>query len=116
MHRRWQGYRDVLEAKREDVVQELNCQRARIRIETGGDALDRLRSLSERELAVRNVNRLNALLTQVDAALARIREGTFGTCQVCGEPIGTRRLAAVPWTALCIRCQEDADQREPEAA
>jgi RNA polymerase-binding protein DksA len=41
-------------------------------------------------------------LEQVDAALGRIEAGTYGTCEVCGRPIGAERLEAVPYTTLCI--------------
>jgi DnaK suppressor protein len=44
-------------------------------------------------------------LRQVDEALARIEDGTYGTCSVCGKEIPVERLEAVPWTTLCI---EDA--------
>jgi DnaK suppressor protein len=42
------------------------------------------------------------LLVEIDAALQRIENGTFGTCLVCGKPIGEERLEAVPWATLCI--------------
>ena len=41
-------------------------------------------------------------LGEIDAALARIDDGTYGTCEVCGKPIGAERLAAIPWARLCI--------------
>jgi len=41
----------------------------------------------------------------VDQALARIDDGTFGTCQDCGRPIGADRIEALPWAARCIDCQ-----------
>jgi RNA polymerase-binding transcription factor DksA len=44
----------------------------------------------------------SAGLDQVDAALARIAEGTYGTCAVCGEAIAEGRLEARPWTPFCI--------------
>jgi DnaK suppressor protein len=43
------------------------------------------------------------------AALRRVDEGTYGICQECEEPINPRRLAAVPWASLCLRCQEVRD-------
>jgi DnaK suppressor protein len=46
---------------------------------------------------------------QIDAALARIEDGTFGTCTACGKPIPEERLRAVPWAPLCID-----DQRKQE--
>ncbi|GGI81043.1 TraR/DksA family transcriptional regulator [Pseudarthrobacter scleromae] len=45
----------------------------------------------------------SAGLDQVDAALARIAAGTYGTCAVCGEAIAEGRLEARPWTPFCIR-------------
>ena len=42
------------------------------------------------------------VLAEIDAALRRIDEGTFGICAVCGEPIGEERLEAVPYATLCI--------------
>ncbi len=41
-------------------------------------------------------------IEQVDAALARLDAGTYGTCAVGGEPIPAARLAAVPWAATCV--------------
>lgn len=41
-------------------------------------------------------------LRRVDEALARVEDGTYGTCSVCGKEIPVERLEAVPWTTLCI--------------
>jgi RNA polymerase-binding protein DksA len=41
-------------------------------------------------------------LAEIDAALQRIEDGTYGICEVCGKPIGADRLKALPWTRLCI--------------
>jgi DnaK suppressor protein len=41
---------------------------------------------------------------QIEAALKRISEGTYGTCAKCGEPIDPRRLKALPTAATCISC------------
>ncbi len=42
------------------------------------------------------------VLKQIDAALQRLDDGTFGKCRVCGKPIGDERLEAMPWADLCI--------------
>ena len=47
-------------------------------------------------------------LDDVNAALQRIENGTYGTCEVCGKPIGAERLEAIPWTRLCIDDQRRA--------
>ena len=41
-------------------------------------------------------------LKGVEAALRRIDDGTYGTCEICGKPIGAERLTAIPWARLCI--------------
>ena len=57
----------------------------------------------QRDLALRD--RADNQLVLVDEALARIDDGTYGMCVVCGRPIATERLAALPWAARCIDCQ-----------
>ena len=63
----------------------------------------------QRDLALRD--RAIQQLELVDAALARIEAGTFGTCTNCGKPIAPERLEALPWAALCIDCQRTAARR-----
>ena len=43
-------------------------------------------------------------------ALARLDDGTYGTCQRCGKPISPARLEALPWAAHCIECQASIDR------
>jgi DnaK suppressor protein len=45
------------------------------------------------------------VLGEIDAALARIEKGTFGTCTNCGKEIPLERLEAYPWASLCIDCR-----------
>ena len=49
------------------------------------------------------------LLREIRQALIRLDTGTLGICLDCGEDIGVKRLAAVPWTTSCIVCQEAMD-------
>lgn len=51
------------------------------------------------------------MLKQIDEALDRIRQDTYGLCDVCGEMIGERRLEALPFAKLCIGCQEEEEER-----
>jgi DnaK suppressor protein len=44
-------------------------------------------------------------LDEIDAALKRIDDGTYGLCEICGKPIGEERLRALPWARLCIEDQ-----------
>ena len=45
-----------------------------------------------------------SILDDIDAALQRINEGTFGKCTACGAAISEERLKAIPYTPLCVRC------------
>jgi RNA polymerase-binding transcription factor DksA len=49
-------------------------------------------------------------LQDIDDALRKIEDGTYGTCEVCGKPIAPERLTAIPWARLCID-----DQRRAQA-
>ena len=46
------------------------------------------------------------LLREVQRALRRVEEGTFGICPRCEEPISAKRLDAIPWARYCVTCQE----------
>lgn len=51
------------------------------------------------------------VLADIDAALKRITEDTYGICTNCGEPIAVERLEALPWATLCIDCKRDRERR-----
>ena len=108
-------YRNVLEAKQSELVQVVR-NRDGIVIEKSADAFDEVQYATERELAIRSLDRDSNLLRNVRAALDRIDEGSFGVCLSCEEDISPKRLAAVPSTAFCIVCQELADRGQQEGA
>src|ERR1019366_5287889 len=99
------GFREILERKEAELVQVLR-NRDGIAIEKSADQMDEIQYASERDLAIRNVDRESTLLRHVKAALRRIHDGTFGTCIECESVISPKRLAAVPWAPRCIQCQD----------
>ena len=103
------GFQDLLERKQAELVQMLR-KRDGIAIEKSADEMDETQYASERDLAIRNVDRESRLLRDVKAALRRIHEGSFGTCMECESAISPKRLAAVPWAPLCFHCQDGADR------
>ena len=107
-------YKATLEAKKAEIAASLR-NRDEIAIEKTADAIDEVQLAGERELAIRNLDRESILLRNVRAALARMADGSFGTCLHCEEDISPKRLNAVPWAPFCIRCQEAADRHEFEA-
>jgi RNA polymerase-binding transcription factor len=106
---------EILERKEAELVQVLR-KRDGIAIEKSPDQMDEIQFASERELAIRKADRESNLLVQVRAALLRIHDGGFGNCIDCESAISPKRLAAVPWAARCIRCQEAADRHGEERA
>lgn len=106
-------YKKLLEAKRSELIRELREKRDSLAIDLDQehDPMDRLRRLTEREMAVRDVSVRHALLRKVEGALKEIDVGTFGRCVLCDEPISEKRLAAVPWSPYCVSCQQRAESQ-----
>ncbi len=70
-------------------------------------AVDFLETQQEQSIDVNE----RALLTEVEAALKRIEDGTYGKCIVCGDAIPEKRLEAIPWASRCVKDQEALEQR-----
>jgi DnaK suppressor protein len=71
-----------------------------------GDQIDQANADAEAELQIHLRQTDLRLLRAIEEALARIRNGTFGTCEACRNPISQARLEAVPWTRHCRDCKE----------
>jgi DnaK suppressor protein len=71
---------------------------------------DRSHSTEERSRAISLVRAHRATLRAVEHALDRAADGTYGTCERCGEPISIERLEAIPWAVLCIRHAKEAER------
>lgn len=70
-------------------------------------AVDFLETQQEQSIQVNE----QALLTEIEQALERLDNGTYGKCVVCGEPIPEKRLEAIPWAARCVKDEEQLEQR-----
>lgn len=104
-----QGFRKTLTARVAELERKTR-QRDGITIERSADLTEEVQLASERTLAVGNLDRDCGQLRNARAALGRIQDGSFGICQRCDEDIHPKRLAAVPWAAFCILCQEAVDR------
>jgi DnaK suppressor protein len=91
-------------------LNDLLHNREALAIETSADELDRIQQAQERDYAMGAIDRDSLRLREIRAALERIGDGSFGICLNCEEEIAAKRLVAVPWTALCIVCQEAAER------
>jgi DnaK suppressor protein len=76
------------------------------------DPNDRATAESDRIQALRMRDRDRKLIPKIQAALHRIEQGTFGTCEGCGGRIAAARLKARPMTTLCIACKREAELQE----
>ena len=76
------------------------------------DLADRASSETDRAIELRARDRQRKLISKIDAALARIEDGTYGYCEETGEPISIKRLEARPIATLSIEAQERHERRE----
>jgi DnaK suppressor protein len=102
------NFTEVLRAKQRELSHNSRGLES-IAIERSADEIEEAQYMSARELAITGLNREASVRRNVATALLRIQDGTFGTCVHCRSDISSRRLEAVPWTPLCISCQEAAD-------
>jgi DnaK suppressor protein len=65
----------------------------------------------EQEFTLSLMENDGGTLTQIEASLERIEEGTYGQCEECGMKIPKSRLNAIPYAILCVRCAQQQEQR-----
>lgn len=76
------------------------------------DLADRATSETDRATELRTRDRQRKLIAKIDAAVARIEDGSYGYCEETGEPIGLKRLDARPIATLSVEAQERHERRE----
>ena len=79
---------------------------------TSADIVDQASSYTEKNVEMRAINRQIKLISKIDSALKRIKDGTYGFCEETAEPIGIKRLMARPVATLCIAAQEKHEKEE----
>jgi RNA polymerase-binding protein DksA len=110
-----QELRKQLEARKADIESNVAYMASEIRSigvdqddengSLGNHIADDGSNVTEAERLVTISEDFQHLIGQIDAALERMEEGTYGTCLRCGNPIGEERLEAFPYVAYCIQCQ-----------
>ena len=99
----------ALQEKAAELRQRMSADKAAAivsRLEDPSDSGDLSQQSHEEWLFLNRNNLEKSLLREVEEALVRSREGTYGICQECEEPISPKRLQALPWAKFCVRCQE----------
>jgi len=115
-HHHGLDHRERLENMLADLLRLMAEQRGgrRSRVDVAAETLagpgdSHAQSITQRDLDFCIVERETARLIELEAALKRLNEGTYGVCTVCGGPIMEARLDAMPETAHCMACQVDAE-------
>jgi len=90
-----------------DTIQEMKMDARNI-----PDVADRASEETDRALELRTRDRQRKLVSKIDAALRRIDDGSYGYCEVTGEPISLKRLDARPIATLSLEAQERHERRE----
>jgi DnaK suppressor protein len=107
--------KEMLLKKREDLVQEIS-RRSKASTESGaqdiGDILDSVSEERTRELDMILTDREKRKLAQIDDAIDRIDENTYGLCEDCGVKIPKARLRVLPFAKYCVECQEKTEREE----
>ena len=76
------------------------------------DVIDQASFCSNTRFTLRMRDREAKLIKKIEEALQRLEDGTFGTCEECGEEIPLKRLMARPVTTLCIQCKKEQEAAE----
>ena len=97
---------DILKESRETLANLQNDS------ENHPDIADRASSETDRSIELRSRDRQRKLISKIDAAMARLEEGTYGFCEETGEPISIKRLDARPIATLSIEAQERHERNE----
>jgi DnaK suppressor protein len=104
--------RAELKAEYEQTMSEIaELQRDRLTDSAGDDQADTGTKTFEREQEISLANSILERITQVERALERLDEGTYGWCERCGNPIPVERLAAFPSATLCVTCKQLEERR-----
>ena len=106
-------YRRLLDDKKASLSQEIAKTRSaeeETTEESTQDIADKAVSSYTREFLYSLTDGERGTLLQIDEALVRVDEGSFGFCTNCGQPMAEKRLTAVPWAPYCVDCQELAEK------
>lgn len=105
------NHRAALERKLAELTNGFQ-DRSGLAIENSADMLDTIRMATDRDVLVQSMNINAQVLSDVREALARLGKGEYGVCEDCEESIAPRRLQAIPWARVCVRCQEARDRTD----
>lgn len=95
----------------QEVTQKVRSESNSLKFEIG-DIYDLASTERDRELSLTLGDRDREKLSEIDEALERIKDNTYGECEECGEPIAEERLRALPFTRVCVECQSRNEKEQ----
>ena len=107
-------FRQKLLTWKEEILKEAKETLAHLQAENENhpDLADRASSETDRAIELRARDRQRKLIAKIEAALARLEDGTYGYCEETGEPIALKRLEARPIATFSVEAQERHERRE----
>ena len=117
-----QFYKKVLLEKREELVGDISHiseeTLSKSQKEASGDIsgyafhmADVATDNYDREFSLGLASKERGILFEIHHALTKLKDGTFGKCEECEKPISKARLKAVPYTTLCLKCQQNKEKK-----
>jgi len=111
--KRLEYYKKKLQTRREELIKTIARTEEEGRTADDDptvDLADKAANSYTKEFLFGQTNVDRNLLALIDAALARIKNGTYGICGECEEELQQKRLEAVPWARYCVSCAEKYEQ------
>lgn len=102
--------REKLEAERRRILAELENLREALKVEVDTDVEEGDPDLYEREKNLTLLATLESELASIETALQALKQGTYGLCERCGQPIPPERLEVRPGATLCVQCQAQVER------
>jgi DnaK suppressor protein len=104
--------KDLLLAQQKELLKQASDRETEV--DTEGDETDEIQAHILMDLANQFNTRNSAKLSQIETALRRIEDKTYGLCQDCGEPIHEKRLLSNPHFQSCVSCVEEREAEEKQ--
>jgi len=99
---------ETLRSREAELTRRLQAKDG-LEIDASGDSIDQSVKSVMREAAGAELANARRDLDQVQSAIRRVTDGTYGECNICEEPISPKRLAALPYAVNCVQCAQNAE-------
>lgn len=102
---------EALIEQRNEILKEIEHLQLVISTEVDPTEEEADPEIIEREKTLALLNTLERKVEEIDVALRAAREGKYGICEVCGQPIDPARLEIMPEATMCVSCKAEAERR-----